>query len=79
MSVDSNDFVLIHKHTINENHIGMLEDENFLHFSDKEIESHYQLESHQFLSSCKRYVYHIALIDYLQVYYLNKMMERAFK
>ena len=31
------------------------------------------------MSGCGRYIYHIALIDYLQAYDLNKKLERAFK
>lgn len=35
--------------------------------------------SHQFVSKCEKFIYHISLIDYLQTYNLRKKMEVVYK
>jgi hypothetical protein len=39
----------------------------------------YDLKHNQILSSCGKYIYHVAIIDYLQKYDFNKVMERISK
>ena len=35
--------------------------------------------SNRFTSQCGKYIYHVSVIDYMQVYDWNKLIERYFK
>ena len=42
-------------------------------------QEHREDSRHVFYSSCGKYVYHLAIIDYLQTYNMHKQMESKFK
>ena len=44
-----------------------------------ELQSKFEKSRHKFLSVSGRYIYHIGIIDYLQDYNFEKIMENKFK
>ena len=40
---------------------------------------HEKVDRHLFYSSCGKYIYHLAIIDYLQTFNLSKIMESKLK